>query len=899
MGKRACFLDIVANFSELLNMHTRREFLKQASLSGTALFSLNLFPPSGEQNEKAGKTMLPEISSSPGSIPTLDLSPAQWIWYPSERTLPNTFVLFRKTLALETKPHRAVGWLTADSRYLLCVNGRRVQQGPAPSDPRILDVDPMDLTALLHSGENVIGVTALHFGLGDGTSPIGKPGFIFLLHVEFADESSHTICSDSSWLSHIAQAWKPGQYKRWYLRSLQEVFDARRYPYGWDAAPYDAKDWLPSMTIGCPANKSPICSTYTDYLMEMRGDPATSALRARTIPFMREEEIPALALRQLHQITWKRPAEEYFDVVTPSAYEAQAAPIPALVHPGEWEIALEPDHSRALTFEFSEEIVGFPYFTIEAPEGTIVELLVHEAHAPDGPPILNTHFHSWARFICRAGINRFETFEYEACKWLQLVVRGTPGPIRISNVGVRRRTFPWPTPARCSCSDKTIQKLIHASLNTLNNSAQETIVDGMGRERQQYSGDGAHQLHGVYLAYGEKRLPARYITTFGQGITLDGFFMDCWPAYDRLARVMERQLGLTPWGPLLDHGVGFVFDCYHHALYTGDMETLRGVYPNLQRFVEYLQTIRGESGLLKVNGIGLPAVWIDHDAYLPQHQHHKQCAFNLYASAMLQYAFAPLSRALGANDWAVRTERWGKDIERSTVSAFWDPDSRIFIINRPWLEQEKNPRLCDRSLATAVLYDQCPGGDTGPSIQALAELPPNMGFSYPANAGWRLWALSKAGRTDVVLHDLRTRWNAMASVHLNNSLQEFWKALPDAGDLWSHCPIAPLYILYMGIAGIQPIEPGFATIRIRPQLADLEHLDLTVPTPKGELRFLSDGKVGGRTLTLTIPEHSAGELVLDARESPGRPPMNVTLFPGTRSYRLEPGTTLSIPLKYT
>jgi alpha-L-rhamnosidase len=103
----------------------------------------------------------------------------------------------------------------------------------------------------------------------------------------------------------------------------------------------------------------------------------------------------------------------------------------------------------------------------------------------------------------------------------------------------------------------------------------------------------------------------------------------------------------------------------------------------------------------------------------------------------------------------------------------------------------------------------------------------------------------------------------MASVHLNNSLQEFWKALPDAGDLWSHCPIAPLYILYMGIAGIQPIEPGFATIRIRPQLADLEHLDLTVPTPKGEFRFLSDGKVGGRTLTLTIPEHSAGELVLD------------------------------------
>jgi alpha-L-rhamnosidase len=895
----ACFLDIVANFSELLNMHSRREFLKQASLSGTALFSLNLFPLPGEENEKTGKTMLPEISSSPGAIPTLDLSPAQWIWYPSERTLPNTFVLFRNTLVLESKPRRAVGWLTADSRYLLTVNGARVQQGPAPSDPRILDVDPMDLTGLLHAGENVLGVTALHFGLGDGTSPIGKPGFICLLNVECADGTSRTISSDSSWLSHLAQAWKPGQYKRWYLRSLQEVFDARRYPYGWDTATFDAKDWLPAMTIGCPPDKSPICSSYTDYLMEMRGDPATSALRARTIPFMREEEIPVLALRQLYRITWKRPAEEYFDVVTPSAYEAQAAPIPPQDRPGEWAMTLEPDDSRALTFEFNEEIVGFPYFTIEASEGTIVELLVHEAHAPDSPPILNTHFHSWARFICRAGANRFETFEYEACKWLQLLVRRTAGQVRIFNVGVRRRTFPWPSPARCNCSDKTIQKLVHASLNTLDNSAQETIVDGMGRERQQYSGDGAHQLHGVYLAYGETRLPARYITTFGQGLTLDGFFMDCWPAYDRLARVMERQLGLTPWGPLLDHGVGFGFDCYHHALYTGDLNTLREVYPNLQRFVEYLQTIRGEAGLLKVNGIGLPAVWIDHEAYLPGHQHHKQCAFNLYASAMLQHAFAPLSRALGAEEWAARTERWGKEIERSTIEAFWDPGSRIFVINRPWLDQEKNPRLCDRSLSTAVLYDQCPGGDTGPSIRALAEIPPNLGLSYPANAGWRLWALSRAGRTDVVLQDLRTRWNAMDSVHMNNSLQEFWKALPDGVDLWSHCPIVPLYILYMGIAGIQPVEPGFARIRIRPQLADLDHLDLTVPTPKGELLFISDGKVGGRTLTVTMPEHSTGELVLDDRESPGHPPMNVSPFPGTRSYRVEPGATLSIPLKYT
>ncbi len=107
------------------------------------------------------------------------LDPAKWIWLPSERTLPNTFVLFRKEILLTEKPARAVGWLTADSRYRLTVNGQRVQWGPAPCDPRQLDVDPFDITALLRPGKNVIGVEVLYYGIGEGTWAAGKPGLLF------------------------------------------------------------------------------------------------------------------------------------------------------------------------------------------------------------------------------------------------------------------------------------------------------------------------------------------------------------------------------------------------------------------------------------------------------------------------------------------------------------------------------------------------------------------------------------------------------------------------------------------------------------------------------------------------------------------------------------------------
>jgi hypothetical protein len=83
-------------------------------------------------------------------------------------------------------------------------------------------------------------------------------------------------------------------------------------------------------------------------------------------------------------------------------------------------------------------------------------------------------------------------------------------------------------------------------------------------------------------------------------MTLDGFFLDCWPAFDRLARLMQRQMGTTVWGPILDHGVGFNFDCWQHYLETGDIDSLREPYPRLLRFARYLESIRRDDLMMPV-----------------------------------------------------------------------------------------------------------------------------------------------------------------------------------------------------------------------------------------------------------------------------------------------------------
>ena len=874
---------------------TRRDFFTVVGLGAPGALLVN----GRAERIPSGHTQLPRIPGPPVTGKEMDLSPAAWIWYPSERTLPNTFVFFRKQFTLNAPVRRASGWICADSRYLLHVNGERVQWGPAPSDPRWMEVDPLDITGRLREGENVIAATVLYYGHGDGTSPAGKPGFIFRLDVETEEGALTRIVSDSSWLSLPARSWQPGHYKRWYVRSLQEEFDARLYPAGWETPEFTpGPAWSPPMVLpDSSADATPIASGYNEYALDLRGDAAHCGLRPRSIPLMRESIVPAQSLSSSFFVSWRARPEEYFEMLTPGAYTAEGRAPARAAGDHTWNVTLEEGKGSVLTFEFARESIGWPTFSIDAPAGTIVELMVQEHHDPSRAILLNTHYHAWARFTCAGGLNRFATFDYEAVKWLQLHIRGGSGTVTVRDVALRERSYAWKRTPAVATSDATINRVVDAAVNTVNNSVQDLAVDGMGRERQQYSGDGSHQMHAVYLAFGEIAGPARFLKTFSQGITEEGFFLDCWPAYDRLARLWERQMHLSVWGPLLDHGVGFVFDCMHHYLYTGDRAALEEPFPRLLKFFTYLRSLRREDGLLPVENLGVPSVYIDHLAY--RKQKHKQCAFNLYTAAMLRHALAPLARAFSEREWESEALAFSSEILARTQEVFWDGAEGIYVANRPWAAEEGELRTCDRSLALGILYDLCPAGRSAKSLSILAESPPSMGSSYTANACWRLWALAKGGRPDVILNDFRTRWAAMDSVKFNSTLQEFWNEKPDSGSVMSHCCPAPLYMMYMGIAGIQPLEPGFTRCMVRPQPGDLEHVALVAPTVQGDLRFSSDGRKGARQLSLTMPAGCTGELTVDSRES-----LPLAAWPsageiGLRRYMLPPGSITDVTLRYT
>ena len=109
----------------------------------------------------------------------------------------------------------------------------------------------------------------------------------------------------------------------------------------------------------------------------------------------------------------------------------------------------------------------------------------------------------------------------------------------------------------------------------------------------------------------------------------------------------------------------------------------------------------------------------------------------------------------------------------------------------------------------------------------------------------------------------------------------------------------PLYVLYMSIAGIRALTPGYRTYEIVPQCADIQSMNLTAHTVRGPIRIAWEGTVGARKLTLETPQDGEGEIALDRREDVDLKRLRGEGALGRLRYRLPAGEKSTLNLRYT
>jgi hypothetical protein len=203
------------------------------------------------------------------------------------------------------------------------------------------------------------------------------------------------------------------------------------------------------------------------------------------------------------------------------------------------------------------------------------------------------------------------------------------------------------------------------------------------------------------------------------------------------------------------------------------------------------------------------------------------------------------------------------------------------VDNLPRVQTDGEHRLHEWTLSTAILYGVVPAREeshildllASPSTKTTESFYPVsrpagvMGFSHPGNAAWRLWALSRYGRAETVVRDLRERYGSMKSVRWNNTLSEEWVPTPGGGSAWCQNYTAPLLILYGDILGLRPTAPGFAEFDVRPQLGGLDWIEGTVHTVKGPLRVECRQQANAKSfaLRIAVPPATKPSVVLPSR----------------------------------
>ena len=186
---------------------------------------------------------------------------------------------FRKTFPLERVPSRFVINISADPRYELFVNGRRVHRGPARGTLQNWCYETLDIAPYLKEGDNVIAATVWNYGRWSGGAQVSLcTGLI----VQGETERESAVDTDSSWKSRYDRSLAPSLV---YLQDVEPglIVDGNRYPWGWEQPGYDDSRW-PSAVETEPGRPALAC----------RGQ--VRALVPRTIPLMesRPENAPVI-----------------------------------------------------------------------------------------------------------------------------------------------------------------------------------------------------------------------------------------------------------------------------------------------------------------------------------------------------------------------------------------------------------------------------------------------------------------------------------------------------------------------------------------------------------------------------------------------------------------------------
>jgi hypothetical protein len=754
---------------------------------------------------------------------------ASWITHPTASVNDYGVFGFRNTFVLDEVPESQPVYVSADNRYRLFINGRQVADGPARGSLSYWRYETVDIAPYLQKGMNLIAAEVFNLGVH---RPVAQFSYqtAFILQAEGKLGTLVNTGISNNWKVFRNNAFRPipvtrEMVRKFYVAGPCDSIIAREYPRDWEKSGFDDHDWPKSLKVTLGAGRG-----------YMHGMPWL--LVPRNIPMMEEarEDIRNLIRRDGMEVS-----------------------VPLLEH--KKPLVIPPRSRQVLLLDQARLTVGYPLLTTGKGAGSFIRVTYSEAlYHPDGSKgnrndTQGKHIEGYYDVFVPDGREiTFRPLWIRTFRFIQLEIITSDEPLFITDYYNIFTAYPFEQHAGFECDNPLLDDIWKTGWHTARLCAGETYMDCPYWEQLQYIGDTRIQALISLYNSGDDRLMRNALQLADQSRIPDGL---------TLGRAPSGIPQVTP--PFSLYWIAMVHDYYMHR---EDDDFIWQFLPGIRGVLTWFENRMDTNNLLG------SLDWFNFTDWTRGFQVGVPAGADTGNSALisLNYAYA-LARAselfehYGYVETAKKYVDQAGKITRAAFQLCWDPD-RGLMADTPEKTVFSQHTNIQAILTGAIVPEQ---------MQPLMEKILSDTSLIQTTVYYKFYlfqALQKSGMGDRYIPLLKP-WKEM----LDKGLTTFEEGDYDERSDCHAWGSSPCYHFLSLICGITPCEPGFASVRIAPNLGSLSRIKGYMPHPQGtillEVRRKGNNGIEG---SVTLPGNLKGTFIWNEQI--------IELIPGKQNIRL-------------
>ncbi len=766
--------------------------------------------------------------------------PCRWVSIPEAHERPLA-VAYRCRFELDSAETVRVH-VTADERYELFADGRRVGRGPERGDLQNWFYETYDLE--FGAGEHVVVARVWSFGPLSPTAQVSlRHGFLLSPHEDAHVEMLGTGVAD--WQGKALDGYHFFRPERCHMTGPRVEVDGARFTWGFKNG--QGEGWGPVEPAGPAVNG-----------LRTRTAAGKRLLKPGMLPAMLEERL------QVGRVVF---------VSEPEAHEEEPAKARAEddledehaqwtdMLQGRGSVTVPPGTRRRVIVDLGDYYCAYPEVSVSGGAGGEVRVLWAESLCADPDAlegskgnrdeVTGKYFVGFGdTFRPDGGEGRlFETLWWRPGRYLEVRCTAADKPLRLDGLAVRETHYPMENEGELECSDERWDPIVPIMVRGLQMCSHETYMDCPYYEQLMYVGDTRLEVLTTCAITRDDRLSRKAVRMFDASRIPEGLTACAYPSG-----------GKTLIAPFSLWWAAMVWDYAH---WRDDDEFVRSMVAAARAVMDYFLGCRNADSLVEAPRGWNFMDWVNDEGWEfgapPDGQWGVSGMINWQFTLLLDQ-MVDLEEMVGEPELAARYRRLAAEQAQACEDAFWNEDRGLFadtLDHRCFSEHAQCLALLSNQLSDARGDRVADGLVSDPDLSRST-----IYFSF-----YLLEALGRAGKMDAFFERLE-EWYRLPELGFKTT----YEVAPDGTRSDCHAWGAhPLWHYYATILGIRPAAPGFTQTRIEPKLGPLDHASGKLPHPRGFIEVGLEAADGQLTGAIVLPDGVTGEFVDGERTVPLKP----------------------------